>query len=74
VIGIELGALLGAAVVVETAFSIPGAGLLVSDSIRHHDYATAEGVAVLAGMFMVVVRLALDLIRALVDPRVRRVT
>jgi len=72
VIGIELGALLGAAVVVETAFSIPGVGSLVSESIRHHDFVTAEGTAVLAGLFMVLVRLALDLVRAIADPRVRR--
>ncbi len=71
VIGIELGALLGAAVVIETVFAIPGVGMLVYESIRYHDLVTAEGVAVLAGLFMVVVRLALDVVRAMVDPRVR---
>ncbi len=71
VIGIELGALLGAAVVVETVFAIPGVGMLVYESIRHDDIVTAEGVAVLAGLFMVVVRLALDVLRAIFDPRVR---
>ena len=71
VLGIELGALLGAAILVEAAFSINGVGLLVYQSIRHHDLIIVEGTAVLAGVFMVVVRLALDLVRALVDPRVR---
>jgi peptide/nickel transport system permease protein len=71
VIGIELGALLGAAVVVETAFAIPGVGMLVYESVRHHDFVTAEGTAVLAGLFMVIVRLALDLARAMFDPRAR---
>jgi peptide/nickel transport system permease protein len=71
VIGIELGALLGAAVVIEAAFSINGVGLLVYQAIQHHQLVVIEGVAVLAGLFMVLVRLALDIVRALLDPRVR---
>ncbi|HTX46250.1 MAG TPA: ABC transporter permease [Solirubrobacteraceae bacterium] len=71
VLGIELGALLGAAILVEAAFKINGVGLLVYQSIRHHDLVIVEGAVVLAGLFMVLVRLALDIIRALVDPRVR---
>jgi ABC-type dipeptide/oligopeptide/nickel transport system permease component len=45
--------------------------MLVYDSIRQHDFVTAEGTAVLAGLFMVIVRLALDLARAMFDPRAR---
>jgi len=71
VLGIELGALIGAAVVVEAAFSINGVGLLVYRSIRHDNLVIVEGTVVMAGLLMVLVRLALDVIRALVDPRVR---
>jgi peptide/nickel transport system permease protein len=70
-IGFELGALIGAAIVVETAFSIPGVGLLVYESIRRGDLVVVEGTVVLAGLFMVLVSLALDLVRAFVDPRTR---
>jgi peptide/nickel transport system permease protein len=70
-VGFELGALIGAAVVVEAAFSIPGVGMLVYESIRRGDLVTVEGTVLLAGLFMVLVNVALDVVRRFVDPRTR---
>ncbi|HEX3801878.1 MAG TPA: ABC transporter permease [Solirubrobacteraceae bacterium] len=70
-VGLELGALIGAAVVVEAAFSIPGVGMLVYESIRRGDLVTVEGTVVLAGLFMVLVNMAVDVVRGVVDPRTR---
>jgi peptide/nickel transport system permease protein len=70
-VGFELGALIGAAVVVEAAFSIPGVGMLVYESIRRGDLVTVEGTVLLAGLFMVLVNVALDVVRGFVDPRTR---
>jgi peptide/nickel transport system permease protein len=70
-VGFELGALMGAAVVVEAAFSIPGVGMLVYESIRRGDLVTVEGTVVLAGLFIVLVTVALDIVRGFVDPRTR---
>jgi peptide/nickel transport system permease protein len=71
VLGVGLGALLGAAVLVETAFNIPGIGRLSYNAIRHSDLATVEGVVLLAAIFVVVVNLIAEIGSAYVDPRVR---
>ena len=70
-IGLQIGFLLGGAVVTETIFSWPGIGRLAVGAILSSDFPMAQGtILVLAGGF-ILVNLAVDLIYSLLDPRVR---
>ena len=70
-IGLQIGFLLGGAVVTETIFSWPGIGRLAVGAILSSDFPMAQGtILVLAGGF-IVVNLAVDLIYSFLDPRVR---
>ena len=68
----EAAALLGAVVLIETVFDIPGIGRLAYDSVRHHDLAELQGAVLLGALLVVIVRLVVELVRLLLDPRVRR--
>ncbi len=70
-LGLQLGALLGGAVITETVFSWPGVGKLTIDSILSRDYPVVQASILLISVIYVVVNLATDMIYALVDPRVR---
>jgi peptide/nickel transport system permease protein len=70
VAGVEIGALIGAAVLIETAFRIPGIGLLGYDAVVHADFPTVQGIVLFAGMLIVVVNLIVDIAHAFIDPRV----
>lgn len=70
-IGIKFGELLAGTVLVENAFSIPGLGRLIVDSVEHRDYGTVQGsVLVIAGTFLLM-NIVIDLLYALADPRLR---
>jgi peptide/nickel transport system permease protein len=71
VIGLELGGLLGGAVVTETVFAWPGVGKLAADAILARDYQVVQGVVLLLAMVFIVLNLAVDLIYAWLDPRIR---
>ncbi len=71
VIGLELGVLLGGAVVTETVFSWPGVGKLAYDAIAARDYQVTQGVVLLLATVFVFLNLIVDLLYAVVDPRVR---
>jgi peptide/nickel transport system permease protein len=68
---LDLGILLGAAILTETAFDIPGIGRLAYDSIRPPDLPMIQGVVFIGGALVLIAGLVVDLVRALVDPRVR---
>ena len=70
-LGLQLGALLGGAVVTETIFNWPGIGLLTIESIQRRDYAVVQGCILLISCSYVMVNLATDLINAWLDPRIR---
>lgn len=70
-LGLQLGALLGGAVVTETIFNWPGIGLLTIESIQRRDYAVVQGCILLISCSYVLVNLATDLINAWLDPRIR---
>jgi peptide/nickel transport system permease protein len=71
VVGLQFGALLGGAVIIEQVFSIPGLGRFALEGINLRDYPVVQGaVLVIAGAF-VLVNLLVDTIYALIDPRVR---
>lgn len=70
-IGLQVGFLLGGAVVTETIFSWPGVGRLAVGAILSNDFPMAQGtILVLAGGF-IVINLVVDLMYAALDPRVR---
>ncbi|GII03338.1 ABC transporter permease [Planobispora takensis] len=70
-IGLNLGALIGGTVIIETLFGLPGVGRLIVDSIFSRDYLTVQGGVVLISVGYVLVNFAVDLVYAAVDPRIR---
>jgi peptide/nickel transport system permease protein len=69
--GTTLGILLGGAVVVETVFSWPGVGSLAAQGILNNDSILVVGFTLFVAAMMVVVNLVVDVLYAVVDPRVR---
>lgn len=70
-LGIDLGFLLGGAVVVEGVFNLPGVGLLIFNAIQNKDGAVVVGVATLFVLVFLLGNLAVDVLYAVLDPRVR---
>jgi peptide/nickel transport system permease protein len=69
--GTTLGVLLGGAVVVETVFSWPGVGLLAVQGILNNDSILVVGFTLIVATMMVAVNLVVDILYAVVDPRVK---
>ncbi len=70
VIGLQLPRILGGAVIIEQIFAWPGIGLLAWDAIGRRDYPVILGVTMLTGAAIMVVNVLVDVVYALVDPRV----
>lgn len=70
VVGLQLGTLLGGAVVIETVFAWPGVGKLVVDAILGRDFPVVQGVTLLVAMALILINLLVDLAYVAVDPRV----
>ncbi len=68
--GVELGYLLGGAVIVEKIFALPGLGRLTLNAISQRDYALIQGATLFIAMNFVVINLVVDLIYAVIDPRI----
>jgi peptide/nickel transport system permease protein len=68
--GVEVGYLLGGAVVVEEIFSLPGIGRLALNAISQRDYALVQGVALFVAFNFVLINLIVDLLYAVIDPRI----
>lgn len=73
VVMINLGYLLGGAVVVETVFAYPGVGRLMFDGVAARDYPLLQGTFLLVTLGVLIANLISDLLYPLLDPRVRRV-
>lgn len=71
VLGLTFAALLGGAVLTEVTFSWPGLGNRLYQAISLRDYPTVQGIMVFFGAIVVVVSLAIDIINAIIDPRIR---
>jgi ABC-type dipeptide/oligopeptide/nickel transport system permease component len=69
-LGLQLGALLGGAVVTETIFSRPGLGRLAVDAILSRDFPLVQGAVLFAAVAYVLVNLLVDISYAAVDPRI----
>jgi peptide/nickel transport system permease protein len=71
VIGLEFGYLMGGAVLTETIFSWPGLGRWLVDSVRSRDMPAIQGGVLFVALLFMVVTLLVDLLYAVLDPRVR---
>ncbi|MGH2454566.1 MAG: ABC transporter permease [bacterium] len=71
VIGLNVGSLLGGAILTETIFAWPGVGRLVVDAIFARDYPLVQGSVLVIALIFVVVNLFVDLSYAYLDPRIR---
>ncbi|HEY3247940.1 MAG TPA: ABC transporter permease [bacterium] len=71
IMGLQLGGLLGGAVITETIFAVPGLGRLVVESILTRDYPMVQGVVLCAALAVVATNLAVDVIYSFLDPRIR---
>lgn len=70
VIGIQLGTLMGGAILTETVFSWPGTGMLVVSAISNRDYPIIQGIVFIIALVMIVVNLLVDILYAYIDPRI----
>jgi peptide/nickel transport system permease protein len=66
-----VGQLLGAAVVVESIFGIPGLGSALIDAVRARDYTAVQGIVMFCGLAVVVIGFVADLVSEAIDPRMR---
>ena len=71
VIGINLGAAIGGTVILETIFALPGMGAELISSIASRDVPVVEGIVVVIACAVVLTNLVVDLLYALLDPRIR---
>jgi peptide/nickel transport system permease protein len=69
--GLQIGALLGGSVLVETIFRWPGMGLLVYNAISSRDLLVVQGATLVIALTFVIVNLIVDLVQAAIDPRMR---
>ncbi|WP_079038207.1 ABC transporter permease [Streptomyces sp. NBRC 110028] len=70
-LGLDLGALLGGAVLTESTYNLPGLGRLAVNAISDKDLPVILGVTLIAALCIVVANLVVDLLYAVIDPRVR---
>ena len=71
VIGVQIGYLLGGAVIIESIFSLPGMGRFLLDSISNRDYAIVQGGVLFIALVFCLVNLSVDLVYGWLDPRIR---
>ena len=71
IVGLQLGGLLGGAILTETIFSLPGMGTVLVTSIFARDYPVIQASVVLIALIFVVVNLLVDISYGYLDPRIR---
>ena len=71
VLGLQLGTLIGGAVITEYVFALPGIGRLVVDAVFARDYPLVQGVILLIALGFIVSNLLVDLFYGYIDPRIR---
>ena len=69
--GLNLGALLGGAVVIESIFAWPGVGQLMISAIGARDYPTVQAAVLITASLFIAINLAVDLLYGVLDPRIR---
>ena len=71
IFGLDLGLLIGGAVITEYTFSLHGLGLFTLEAIQNQDFPEIMGVVMLASFFIVIANLVVDVLYSVLDPRVR---
>jgi peptide/nickel transport system permease protein len=71
VLGLDIAALMGGAILTETVFDIPGIGRLQYDAIGHGDVTIIQGTVLVAAIFIIIANIIVDVAYAFLDPRVR---
>jgi peptide/nickel transport system permease protein len=71
ILGLDIGILLGGAILTETVFNIPGVGRLAYDAIQKSDLPTVQGTVLMGAFFIILLNLIVDVVYAFLDPRVR---
>lgn len=69
--GLQVGGVVGGAILAETIFTVPGIGLLLVDSISGRDYPVILGLLVVLSALVLLINLLTDILYAIVDPRIR---
>ena len=72
VVGINMGRLMGGAIIIESMFALPGVGQLLVESIYQQEYLMTQGIVLFVAVMFIAINLATDLVYALVDPRLLR--
>ncbi len=71
VLGLDVGVLLGGAILTETVFNIPGVGRLAYGAIQNGDLPIVQGTVLIGAFFIVFLNLVVDILYAVLDPRIR---
>jgi peptide/nickel transport system permease protein len=71
VAGLLTAGLLSGSAVIENIFGLPGMGRLLFEAVQRRDYQLVQGVVLFTGLFIIVINLVVDLLYAVIDPRVR---
>jgi peptide/nickel transport system permease protein len=71
VIGLQVGFLIGGAIVVETLFAMPGIGSFGVDAIIKRDYPQVQAFVLVSALVFVVANLSVDLLYSVIDPRIQ---
>jgi peptide/nickel transport system permease protein len=72
ILGVQIGYLLGGAIVVEYIFNYPGMGLLLIRSVLRRDYAVIQAVSLIMAMAFVIINMLVDISYGYIDPRIRK--
>jgi len=74
VVGVNMGRLVGGAVIIETLFALPGMGQMLVTAVYQHDHFVIQGIVLVVAVGFVFINVAVDSAYALLDPRVRHAT
>lgn len=72
VVGVNMGRLMGGAIIIETMFALPGIGQLLVESVYQQEYLMTQGIVLFVGVMFILINLLTDLVYAVVDPRLLR--
>ncbi len=71
VVGLNIGFIVSGSIIVETLFALPGVGRLLFESITQRDFVIVQGVVLLIGVSVVMINFVVDILYAVLDPRIR---
>lgn len=71
IIGLQMGMLLGGAILTETIFAWPGVGRYIYDAIGYRDYPVIQSSILIVAFFFVMINLVVDLLYSFIDPRIK---